>query len=67
MIGAVVCFFFTLPVTGRESIQYVIAGWLLVIGVGLWALTWMANRAFFGKKTYLRDPEELASEDATRN
>jgi amino acid transporter len=67
VIGAVVCFFFTLPVTGRESIQYVIAGWLLVIGVGLWVLTWLANRAFFGKKTYLRDPESLASEDSTRN
>ena len=67
VIGAVVCFFFTLPVTGRESIQYVIAGWLLVIGVGLWALTWAANRAFFGRKTYLREPEELASEDATKN
>ncbi|HYN67645.1 MAG TPA: APC family permease [Ornithinibacter sp.] len=67
VIGAAVCFFFTLPITGRESIQYVIAGWLLVIGVVLWALTWGANRAFFGKKTYLRDPEELASEDSTRN
>lgn len=67
VVGALVCFFFTLPVTGRESIQYVIAGWLLVIGVGLWALTWAANRAFFGRKTYLRDPEELASEDATKN
>ncbi len=67
VIGAVVCFFFTLPITGREPIQYVIAGWLLVIGVVLWVLTWGANRAFFGKKTYLRDPETLASEDSTRN
>jgi basic amino acid/polyamine antiporter, APA family len=66
-IGAAVCFYFTLPVTGRDPIQYTIAAWLLAIGVVLWALTWGANRAFFGKKTYLRDPEELASEDATKN
>ena len=52
---------------GRDPIQYTIAAWLLGIGVLLWALTWLANRLFFGKKTYLRDPEELASEDATRN
>ena len=26
-----------------------------------------ANRAFFGKKTYLRDPEDLRSDDAPRN
>lgn len=67
VIGAVVCFFFTLPVTGRDPIQYTIAGWLLGIGVVLWALTWGANRAFFAKKTYLRDPDELSSEDSTRN
>ncbi len=60
VIGAIACFFFTLPVTGRDPIQYTIAAWLLGIGVVLWALTWGANRAFFGKKTYLRDPEDLA-------
>ena len=66
-IGAAVCFYFTLPVTGRDPIQYTIAAWLLGIGVLLWALTWLVNRLFFGKKTYLRDPEELASDDATLN
>jgi basic amino acid/polyamine antiporter, APA family len=66
-IGAAVCFFFTLPVTGRDSIQYTIAGWLLALGVVLWALTWLANRLFFAKKTYLRDPEELVGEDSTVN
>ena len=67
VIGALACFFFTLPVTGRDPIQYTIEAWLLGIGVVLWALTWAANRAFFGKKTYLRDPEDLAPDDATRN
>lgn len=67
VIGALACFFFTLPVTGRDPIQYTIAAWLLGIGVVLWALTWAANRAFFGKKTYLRDPEDLAPDDAPKN
>jgi len=66
-VGAAVCFYFTLPVVGRDTIQYTIAAWLLAIGVVLWALTWLANRFFFGKKTYLREPEELASEDSTLN
>ena len=67
VVGALACFFFTLPVTGRDPIQYTIAAWLLGIGVVLWALTWAANRAFFGKKTYLRDPEDLAPDDAPKN
>ena len=40
---------------------------VLGFAVVLWALTWGANRAFFGKKTYLRDPEDLGSDDAPRN
>ena len=64
VLGAAVCFFFTLPVTGRDPVQYVIAGWLLALGVGLWVLTWAANRAVRGKRTYLRDPEELSGDDA---
>jgi hypothetical protein len=31
-----------------------------VIGVVLWALTWFTNRAIRSKKTFLRDPENLA-------
>ena len=67
VVGAVACFYMTLPVTGRDPVQYTIAAWLLGIGVVLWALTWAANRAFFGRKTYLREPEELAGEDSTVN
>ncbi|WP_299445180.1 APC family permease [uncultured Phycicoccus sp.] len=60
VLGAAVCFFFTLPVTGRDPVQYVIAGWLLAIGVVLWVLTWFANRAVRAKRTYLREPEDLS-------
>lgn len=63
VIGAISCAFFVTPFTGRDTIEYVIAGWLLAIGVVLWALTWMANRAFFAKKTYMRDPEHMQGDD----
>ncbi|GGL22751.1 APC family permease [Phycicoccus endophyticus] len=63
VVGAVACFFFVLPVTGRDTIEYVIAAWLLGIGVVLWVLTWLANRAFLGKRTYLRDPEDLSGDE----
>jgi amino acid transporter len=63
VIGALACAFMVGPWTGRDTIQYQIAGWLLAIGVVLWALTWIANRFLFAKKTYLRDPEELDDPD----
>jgi APA family basic amino acid/polyamine antiporter len=66
IIGALACAFIVTPLTGRDPVEYLIAGGLLVVGVGLWALTWLANRLFFAKKTYLRDPSELGS-DSTNN
>lgn len=63
ILGAISCAFFVGPWTGRDTVQYKIAGWLLAIGVVLWALTWLANRFFFAKKTYMRDPEELGDPD----
>ena len=61
-IGAVgVLLLLTCRSPAATPIQYTIAGWLLALGVVLWALTWLANRApASAKKTYLRDPEELA-------
>lgn len=67
ILGAVLCAFFVGPWTGRDGLQYQIAGWLLVIGVVLWAITWFANRALRGKKTYLRDPEELSESEGSVN
>ncbi|MGL5849872.1 MAG: APC family permease, partial [Phycicoccus sp.] len=67
VIGAVACGFFVGPWTGRDTIQYEIAGWLLVIGIGLWALTWVTNRFVYAKKTYLREPEELSESEGTVN
>ena len=58
------CFFLVLPkVSGRDNEQYVIAGWLLLLGLILWALTWFLNRAVYSKRTYMRDPDHLESDD----
>ena len=45
IVGAISCAFLAGPWTGRDPIQYTIAGILLAIGVGLWGVTVLANRA----------------------
>ncbi len=62
IIGAVACLFLVTPFSGRASSHYVVAGLLLALGVVLWAVTWMANRAFGAKKTYFRDPSDLSGD-----
>ena len=63
VLGALLCAYLVGPWTGRASEQYTIAGVLLAIGVALWALTWFLNRALWGRKTYVKDPEALAGDD----
>ncbi len=43
--GALACAFFAGPWTGRDLVQYEIAGVLIAIGVVLWVVTVMVNRA----------------------
>src|SRR5687768_12105145 len=45
ILGAVFCAFLTGPWTGRAVVQYHVAGVLLAIGIGLWLVTVMINRA----------------------
>jgi amino acid transporter len=45
VIGAVCCAFLAGPWTGRNPVQYQIAGVLLGIGVVLWGVTVLVNRA----------------------
>ena len=45
VLGALSCAFLAGPWTGRASIQYTVAGVLLGIGVLLWAVTVLVNRA----------------------
>ncbi|MGB0101697.1 MAG: APC family permease [Nocardioides sp.] len=43
----------------EDYVQYRIAAGLLVIGVVLWLITWIANRGLRAKKTGFRDIEQL--------
>ena len=43
-VAAALCLFLVGPWVDRDAIVYQIAGGLLVIGVVLWALTWLTNR-----------------------
>jgi amino acid transporter len=45
VLGALSCAFLAGPWTGRDPVQYRIAGILLAIGVGLWVVTVLVNRA----------------------
>ncbi|GAA2888614.1 amino acid transporter [Aminobacter niigataensis] len=45
ILGAVACAFFAGPWTGRDLVQYKIAGILIGIGVVLWFVTVLVNRA----------------------
>ena len=45
VVGAIACAFFVGPWTGRDPIQYFIAGILIAIGIVLWFVTVAVNRA----------------------
>ncbi|MFC7362905.1 APC family permease [Nocardioides astragali] len=60
-LGAVTCAFLAGPWarSDEQQEQYVIAGFLLLAGVVLWALTWLTNRGIRAKKTGFRDIEHM--------
>ncbi len=45
VLGAISCAFFAGPWTGRDPVQYKIAGILIGIGIALWVVTILVNRA----------------------
>lgn len=55
-LGAAACLFLVLPVTGRDAIQYQVAGWLLGLGVLMWGVTVLVH----GKGGGQLDPEKLS-------
>ena len=61
LAGAVACLFLAGPwARDREDwIQYQVAGGLLLLGIVLWACTWVTNRAVRAKKTGFRDIEHM--------
>lgn len=71
-IGAITCAFLVGPWarSAAQMPQYKIAGWLLAVGVVLWALTWVWNRQSHRYPPgRLSDSDQLAQHrgDATRN
>lgn len=69
IIGAITCAFLAGPWARSEAQQeqYKIAGYLLALGIILWAVTWAVNRGVYGKRTFLRDPEDLDIDMDTTN
>lgn len=55
VLGALTAGYLTLPFTGRDTEQYVIAGWLLLLGVVLWALTYWHRRRQNDREGHLED------------
>ncbi|HEY3560454.1 MAG TPA: APC family permease [Kribbella sp.] len=58
VLGVVLCVYLASPLSGRDSADYKIAGWLMVVGVGLWALTWLLNKYVFKRQADF-DPSHL--------
>ncbi len=60
-IGVLTCAYLVGPWARSEEQQgqYPIAGGLLLVGLVLWVITWLINRAIYSKKTYIRDPEHI--------
>jgi amino acid transporter len=58
-LAAALCLFLVGPWVDRDVLIYQIAGWLLLIGVGLWVITWLINRGSRAKKTGFRDIDHM--------
>ena len=61
VVGAVCCAYLLGPWARIEAdlVQYRIAGGLLLVGIVLWALTWLTNRGARAKRTGFRDIEHF--------
>jgi APA family basic amino acid/polyamine antiporter len=58
IIGFVLCVYLASPLSGRATDDYEIAGYLMIVGVGLWAITWLLNKYVF-KRSSDFDPSHL--------
>jgi basic amino acid/polyamine antiporter, APA family len=59
IIGMISCLYLVTPLSGRAPGQYVVAGWLLVIGVVLFFVTVGINRRLGISPSRYRDLEDL--------
>jgi basic amino acid/polyamine antiporter, APA family len=60
VLGAILCVYLASPLSGRATADYKIAGWLMLIGVGLWAVTWLLNKYVFNRHAEF-DPSHIDS------
>jgi amino acid transporter len=58
-VAALLCAFLVGPWVDRPGLVYQIAGGLILLGIVLWAITWMTNRGIRAKKTGFRDIEHM--------
>ncbi|MFI5707504.1 APC family permease [Kribbella sp. NPDC051620] len=58
VLGFILCVYLASPLSGRAKDDYKIAGYLMVVGVGLWAITWLLNKYVFKRKSDF-DPSHL--------
>ena len=58
ILGAILCVYLASPLSGRATDDYKIAGWLMLIGVGLWLVTWLLNKYVFHRRADF-DPSHL--------
>ena len=61
VLGFITSLYLVTPLSGRPAQQYVLAGALIVLGILLWAITWLINRQLGVKETRIRDIEHLTS------
>jgi APA family basic amino acid/polyamine antiporter len=58
VLGVVLCVYLASPLSGRASADYKIAGWLMLVGIGLWIMTWLLNKYVFNRHADF-DPSHL--------
>ena len=58
LLGVILCVYLASPLSGRDSADYKIAGWLMLVGVALWALTWLLNKYVFKRHAEF-DPSHI--------
>ncbi|MDX6279129.1 MAG: basic amino acid/polyamine antiporter, family [Kribbellaceae bacterium] len=58
VLGFILCVYLASPLSGRAKDDYKIAGYLMVVGIGLWAITWLLNKYVFKRDSDF-DPSHL--------
>jgi hypothetical protein len=59
VIASLLCLALVGPWVDRDRIVYEIAGGMMLVGIGLWVITWFINRGFKAKRTGFRDIEHM--------